>query len=46
MLDRFSDRTLEVSTVIVVVVIFLAFIFGRRRGKKSGGARVEVFRIR
>ncbi len=30
----------------VVVFIILAFVFGRRRGKKSGGARVEVYRLK
>lgn len=31
--------------VVVVAVIALAFLFGRRKGKKMGGARVEVYRI-
>jgi hypothetical protein len=31
----------------VVLIIILAFVFGRRRGSKGvGGARVEVFRLR
>lgn len=29
----------------VVVVIFVAWLLGRRKGKKAGGARVEVYRL-
>lgn len=40
-------KTTATSVVIgVVVIIFVAFILGRRRGKKRGKARVEVFHIR
>lgn len=31
--------------VAVVVVVALAFVFGRRKGKKHGAARVEVYRL-
>jgi len=29
-----------------VAVTALMFLFGRRRGKKAGGARVEVYRLK
>ena len=29
----------------VVVVVFIAWLLGRRKGKKAGGARVEVYRL-
>lgn len=29
----------------VVVVILLSYLLGRRKGKKTKGARVEVFRL-
>ena len=31
--------------VVVVVVIFITWLLGRRKGKKAGGARVEVYRL-
>lgn len=31
--------------VAVVAVVFLAFLFGRRKGKKAGGARVEIYKL-
>lgn len=31
--------------IAVVVVVALAFWFGRRRGARSGGARVEIYRV-
>jgi hypothetical protein len=34
---------LAIATVAAVGISFLA---GRRRGKKAGGARVEVFRLK
>ncbi len=41
-----AQTTGTAIAVGVVVVILLAFFLGRKRGKKAGGARVEVFRIR
>lgn len=32
--------------VVVVAVVALAFIYGRRKGTKAGGARIEVYRLR
>lgn len=29
-----------------VAAVALSFLFGRRKGKKSGGARVEVYRLK
>ncbi len=29
----------------VVVVILLSYLFGKRRGKKTKGARIEVFKL-
>lgn len=41
-----AKNTGVVIAIAVVVIIALAFVFGRRKGKKSGGARVEVYRLR
>ena len=40
-----AQNTAVVVAVLVVVFIALAFIFGRRRGRTEGGARVEVYRL-
>ena len=29
----------------VVAIVFVAWLLGRRKGKKMGGARVEVYRL-
>ncbi len=31
--------------VIAVVAVVLIFILGRRRGRKTGGARVEIYSV-
>lgn len=41
-----AKATGTVIVVAVVVVIALAFLMGRRKGKKAGGARVEVYRLK
>lgn len=41
-----AKTTGTVIAVVVVVIVLLAFVLGRRRGTKTGGARVEVFRLR
>ena len=41
-----AKNTGVVIAIAVVVIIALAFVFGRRKGQKSGGARVEVYRLR
>ncbi len=39
-------RTAGVTIAIaVVVVILMAYLFGKRKGKKTKGARVEIFRL-
>jgi len=37
-----TGTVLAVAAVVAVVVIYL---FGRRRGRRSGGARVEIYRV-
>lgn len=37
-----TGTALAVIAVIAVVIIFLV---GRRRGRKTGGARIEVYRV-
>jgi hypothetical protein len=37
-----TGTAIAVGLVVAVVVIFL---LGRRRGKKTGGARVEIYRV-
>ena len=47
--DETTEQAKSTGTAIAVgiaVVIVLAFVLGRRRGKKSGGARVEVYRLK
>jgi len=41
-----AKNTGVVVAIAVVVIIALAFLMGRRKGKKTGGARVEVYRLR
>ena len=33
-----------IAVAVVVAVVFI-FLVGRRRGRKTGGARVEVYRL-
>lgn len=37
-----TGTAIAVAVVVAVVVIFLV---GRRRGRKTGGARVEIYRL-
>lgn len=41
-----AKNTGVVIAVAVVVIIALAFLMGKRKGKTTGGARVEVYRLR
>ena len=41
-----AKNTGVVVAVAVVVIVALAFFIGRRKGKKAGGARIEVYRLR
>ena len=46
--DETAEQAKNATVVIgiaVVVVIALAFLLGRRKGKKHGAARVEVYRL-
>jgi hypothetical protein len=41
-----AKNTGVIVAIAVVAIIALAFVLGRRKGKKAGGARVEVYRLR
>jgi divalent metal cation (Fe/Co/Zn/Cd) transporter len=41
-----AQMTGTAIAVVAVVIVILVFLLGRRRGKKAGGARVEVYRLR
>ena len=41
-----ARNTGTILVLVAVAVAALMFLFGRRRGKKSGGARVEVYRLK
>lgn len=41
-----AQNGLVVGAVVVVVIIALAFLFGRRKGKKGSAARIEVYQVR
>ena len=40
-----AQTTGTVLAVIAVVAVVLIFLLGKRRGKKTGGARVEIYRL-
>lgn len=40
-----AQTTGTAIAVIAVVAVVLIFLFGRRRGRKTGGARVEIYRV-
>ena len=40
-----AQTTGTVLAIAVVVAVVLIFLLGRRRGKKTGGARVEIYRV-
>jgi hypothetical protein len=44
-----KQQARDTGTVLVlaaVAVAALLFVFGRRRGKQAGGARVEIYRLK
>jgi hypothetical protein len=41
-----AKNTGVIVAIAIVVIIALAFLLGRRKGKATGGARVEVYRLR
>ena len=40
-----AQTTGPAIAVIAGVAVVLIFMFGRRRGRKKGGARVEIYRV-
>ena len=40
-----AQTTGTALAVIAVVAIVLIFLLGRRRGRKKGGARIEIYRV-
>jgi hypothetical protein len=40
-----AQTTGTVLAIVVVVAVVVIFLLGKRRGKKTGGARVEIYRI-
>lgn len=40
-----AQTTGTVIAIVAVVAVVLIFLLGRRRGKKTGGARVEIYRV-
>jgi hypothetical protein len=41
-----AQYTGVVVAVLVVATVALAYYYGRRKGAKAGGARVEVYKLR
>ena len=44
-----KEQARTTGTVIAIVAVAIAallFLYGRRKGKKAGGARVEVYRLK
>ena len=41
-----AKNTGVLVSIAAVTAVGLSFLLGRRRGKKAGGARVEVFRLK
>lgn len=40
-----AQTTGTAIAVVVVVVVVVIFLVGRRRGRRMGGARVEIYRV-
>ena len=40
-----AQTTGTVIAVVAVVAVVLIFLLGRRRGRRTGGARVEIYRV-
>jgi len=44
-----KQQARSTGTIIVVAAVVIAalmYLFGQRKGKKAGGARVEVYRLK
>ncbi len=40
-----AQTTGTALAVIAVVAVVAVFLIGRRRGRKKGGARIEIYRV-
>lgn len=40
-----AQTTGTAIAVVVVVAVVVIFLVGRRRGRRMGGARVEIYRV-
>jgi hypothetical protein len=40
-----AQTTGTAIAVVAVVAVVLIFLLGKRRGKKKGGARIEIYRV-
>ncbi len=40
-----AQTTGTAIAVVAVVAVVLIFLLGRRRGRKTGGARVEIYKL-
>ncbi len=40
-----AQTTGTVIAITAVVAVVLIFLMGRRRGRKTGGARIEIYRV-
>jgi hypothetical protein len=40
-----AQTTGTALAVIAVVAVVVIFLLGRRRGRKKGGARIEIYRV-
>lgn len=40
-----AQTTGTALAIIAVVAVVVIFLLGRRRGRKKGGARVEIYRV-
>ncbi|MDJ0663568.1 MAG: hypothetical protein QNJ75_03335 [Acidimicrobiia bacterium] len=40
-----AQTTGTAIAVIAVVAVVVIFLLGRRRGRKKGGARIEIYRV-
>lgn len=40
-----AQTTGTAIAVVAVVAVVVIFLLGRRRGRKKGGARIEIYRV-
>lgn len=44
-----KEQARSTGTIVVVAAVVIAallYLFGKRRGRKAGGARVEIYRLK